>query len=71
MATKRKHKAYTLWQKWRNTGWKPAFTVREESEFFNPIYIIEKYMKGWPPNFWIRGKTWMIKPEGEVPAGLG
>lgn len=67
----RTYKAYTLWMKWRNVGWKPEFTITEGyPSAHSPIEIIEhlmasRYALG---GYFIRGKTWMIKPEGQEPA---
>ena len=70
--TKRKHEAYTLWMKWRNAGWRPELTVSQTSHW-SPIEIIKDWLeaRGWldsPSSVWQQGKTWMIKPDGEIPA---
>ena len=70
--TKRKYDAYTLWVNWRNLGWQPAFTINQ-GVHWSPIEIIEDWLeaRGYydnPRSYWQRGKTWMIKPDGQMPA---
>ena len=66
------YKAYTLWMKWKNTGWHQYFTVKAHQGTYkaNPIYIINSWMKRerLMIAYWKRGETWMIKPEGQSPA---
>ena len=68
----RTYKAYTLWMKWRNVGWKPQFTVEHEgSHSPSPLEVIEYWMgRRYSHDYWERGKTWMIKPKGQEPAEL-
>ena len=66
----RTYKAYTLWMKGRNVGWRAEFTVQvEHSDSTSPLEIIERWMGAYSLNgYWDRGKTWMIKPKGQEPA---
>lgn len=66
--TKRKYKSYTLWLKWRGGDWQPIFTVTENHWFGNPYTVIVGHMARFG-SFWERGVNWIIKPEGQVPAG--
>ncbi len=74
MTEGRKHRAYTLWMKFRNTGWIPRMTVAEVggAHTLNPRAIIKDHMRHTTDgiSYWKRGKTWMIKPEGIKPAAL-
>jgi hypothetical protein len=74
--TARKYQAYTLWMKFRNTGWIPKFTVETgRDQWPSPHEVIESWIKRrYTPEgsngYWIRGKTWMILPNVKVPAEL-
>lgn len=68
--TERKFGSYTLWMKWRDYGWIPAikcFNLPWPSE--NPRAVLANHMDQYSKNYWVRGKTWMILPEGRKPAG--
>lgn len=75
----RKYAAFTLWRKWRDLGWRPHFTVESSAGTrhigdISPREVIEDWMASRfhhsPNSYWERGKTWIIKPEGQKPAGL-
>lgn len=66
-----KFEAYTLWVKFRKDKWRPALTIKTEEDglWYSPIEMIEDFMDRFG-GYWQRGETWMIKPEGEIPAEL-
>ena len=67
----RKHDAYTLWMKFKNTGWVPRMTVKEPAggHGVNPRMVIRNWVRSQTSgnDYWQQGKTWMIKPEGQEP----
>ncbi len=69
--TERKFKSYTLWMKWRNLGWHPEATISNLPwPAANPIDILKEWVESrYSCKNWIRGKTWMILPEGREPRG--
>ncbi len=76
--TDRKHRAYTLWMKFKNAGWTPRFTVETgRDQWPSPTDVIKDFMRGTieyeyddPNAYWKRGKTWVILPKGKLPAEL-
>jgi len=67
----RKFNSYTLWMKWRNSGWKPYATcLNLPWPSANPIEILKLWAKTYYIHeYWDRGKTWMILPESRKPKG--
>lgn len=72
----RLYESYTLWMKFRNSGWTAYFTVKNDPDRWpSPIWIIEHWIvdRGYLETefpYWKRGKNWMILPEGKKPAAL-
>lgn len=69
---RRKHNAYTLWMKWRGIGWRQEFTITEHRGSWSSLEVLEHWMGRFSGSgsYFQRGKTWMIKPEGQKPAEL-
>jgi hypothetical protein len=71
----RQHESYVLWLKSWWKDWTPFFTVSAPlNDWPSPLDVIKQWMNHWEADtedsHWQRGKTWMIKPEGEKPAEL-
>ena len=67
-----KYDAYTLWVKYRNVGWRPVITAKTGGRgTISPYSFLNSWAKGAYDglDYYKRGKTWMIKPEGQKPAG--
>ena len=67
-----KYNAYTLWVKFRNTGWIALITAKKAGKgYLSPYSHLQNFAKRTYANldYYKRGKTWMIKPEGQKPAG--
>lgn len=67
-----KHDAYTLWVKAKNRGWIPLITAKKtEPEYLSPYGFLSDFAKRVYKDlsYYRRGKTWLIKPEGQKPAG--
>lgn len=68
--TARKYKSYSLWLKWREQGWQVEVTCLDVPwPATNPIRVLEVLADSYSHNYWKRGKTWMILPEGSRPKG--
>ena len=69
-----KYNAYTLWVKYRNTGWIAVLTAKATSHRYgwSPYSHLNHYAKMVYKglSYYRRGKEWMIKPEGIKPAEL-
>ena len=67
--TERKFKSYTLWLKWKGSGWQANVTASNlpwPSD--NPRDVLKHWMEcSYLGDYWVRGKTWMILPEGRKP----
>ncbi len=65
---------YTLWVKYSNTGWIPLITAKDTNNQWStsPYGLLVDYAtrRFEIHNYWKRGKNWMVKPEGQKPAGL-
>jgi len=67
--TQRKYKSYTLWLKWIKQGWQPTITcLNLPWPAENPLFVLNTWREiFYNSSNWIRGKTWMILPEGRRP----
>lgn len=68
--TKRKHNAYSLWLKYKGTGWERTFTVWDTGHrLYNPRDICRKYYEQNIANcYWVK-KHMQILPVARVPKG--
>ena len=67
-----KYDEYTLWVKFRNTGWVALITAKKtEPHYLSPYsFLVDFANQAYRGlSYYKRGKTWMVKPEGQKPAG--
>ena len=67
-----KYDEYTLWVKFRTTGWVALITAKKAGRgWLSPYSFLLNYAKRVYTNleYYQQGKTWMIKPAGQMPAG--
>ncbi len=68
-----KYDEYTLWVKFRNTGWIALITAKKtEPVYLSPYSFLSDFAERvYKDNsYYQRGRTWMVKPEGQKPADL-
>ena len=68
-----KHDTYTLWVKFKNRGWIPLITAKATDPcYLSPYSFLSDFAKRVYKDlsYYQRGKTWMVKPEGQKPAEL-
>ena len=67
-----KYDTYTLWVKFRNTGWVAMIMAQKtDPEYLSPYsFLVDFANRVYRDlDYYQRGKTWMVKPEGQKPAG--